>query len=190
VPALGVVLVGAMALRRVGYPGWLAGLLAALVVLGGRWDVTFWPRRPGRGRTSIGLNVGGAVVPLGIAIERSASLPGPARWSLALAVAVVGALSLGLARVAPGRGIVLAWPLTGLLAGALALALNPSPDRAPAFAFAAAVLGPFLGAELPNLPALAGLGAGRAAIGGGGGFDGLVWSALLAALVGVPGKVG
>lgn len=185
-PALGIALVGTAALARVGYSWSIASLLSATILLGGRLDVLMLGRGSGPGRTPIGLNLGGAVLPIGIAVERSASLPEAARAPLAAAIAVVGVLSLGLARVERGRGIVLAWPLTGLLAGALALILNPVPGRSPTFAFIAGLFGPLLGAELPRLPTLARLRARRAVIGGGGGFDGLVWSAWLAALLGSP----
>jgi uncharacterized membrane protein len=179
--------VGTLALLRVGYPPGVAVVLAVLMVAGSVAEVPLLGHVGRPGRTRIGLNVGGAIVPLGIALERSSSLPEPGRVPLAASIATVGLLSFGLARTVPGRGIVLAWPLTGMLGAALGLVFAPSPGCSAAFAFVAGLLGPFLGAELPNLPALARLGADRAAIGGGGVFDGLVWSAMLAALLGVGG---
>ncbi len=78
------------------------------------------------------------------------------------------------------------WLLPGMLAASLALVLTP--NIAPRLAFLAAVVGSFLGADLLTLSAIARLGAFRAVLGGGGPFDGLLWTGLLAALLAGPEK--
>ena len=175
-----------LAFARLGYPPVLAIGLVAAVGLGSGFEVTI--RRAGPGRFGLGANLGGAIVPLGVAADRVARLPNPLWGPLAAAILGVALLSLALARPVAGRGVVLAWPLVGLLAGALALGLGGAGPRSSTIAYAAGLVGPILGAELPMLPRLARPGAGRVAIGGDGLGDGLVWSAALATILAVPAR--
>jgi hypothetical protein len=188
--AVGVGLVGVLALVNLGYGLAPAILIVAAMGIGGLVDLPTGPGGPAlreRPATRIGLNAGGCLIPLGVAVERGLRLPPSVAGPLAVSVGLVALLSFLLARPVAGRGIVLSWPLTGLLAAALGLTLatTPSRDAAP-FAFVAGFAGPLLGAEVPLLPALGRLGVIRAGIGGSGLFDGLVWSGFLAAVLGSP----
>ncbi len=130
------------------------------------------------GSTRVGINVGGCVIPLAVAIERAIGVPNSAWFPLTGAIGLVALLSYLLARPVAGQGIVLPWPLPGLLGAALGLSL--SPEHPVVVAYVAGVVGPLLGADLLHLPQLTRLGAVRAGIGGEGPFDGLLWSGLLA----------
>lgn len=138
----------------------------------------------------IGVNLGGCLIPLGVAVERGFRLPASALAPLGFAIIGVAALSLLLARPTARIGVVLAWPLTGLMAGALALSLGRNSGSTATFAFIAGLLGPLLGADLARGPSLVRLGASRVGVGGDGAADGLLWSALLAAILGASTDLG
>lgn len=185
-----------LAFDRLGYTAGIGVILTAAIFAGGPIEVPLWRLRkrnsgPSGSRGAclcLGLNVGGCLVPLGVAIDRGLRLLPAAAWPLTVATGLVAVLSLLLARPIADRGIVLAWPLTGLLAAALGLTLGQASGSSATFAFIAGLVGPLIGAELPFWPALVRLGALRAGIGGGGPFDGLLWSSLLAALLGKAGS--
>src|SRR6266545_2702680 len=108
--------------------------------------------------TVIAVNVGGALVPAGVA-----------------------AVCLLLARPVKGVGIVLPGLVPPVVAAITALAI--SEPLAPALAYVAGVLGTLVGADLLNLPRIRKLGAPVASIGGAGTFDGIFLSGLLAVLI-------
>lgn len=180
------------ALHRLGYEAGVRLALTVAIFAGGLVELPIGRLRirsaGGSNRESatfrIGVNLGGCLIPLGVAIERGFRLSASSALPLGIAVVLVALLSLFLARPVARFGVVLAWPLTGLLAGALGLTLGRDSGSTAAFAFVAGLVGPLLGADLTRGPALARLGALRAGIGGDGAYDGLLWSALLAAILG------
>jgi uncharacterized membrane protein len=129
--------------------------------------------------TVVAVNVGGALVPAGLAAFLIA------REHLGLravaAVAVVALVSLVLARPVRGVGIVLPGLVPPVVAALAALAI--SEQLAPALAYVGGVLGTLIGADLLNLPRIRKLGAPVASIGGAGTFDGIFLSGLLAVLI-------
>jgi uncharacterized membrane protein len=176
-------LAGFVVFRALGFPSGVATTLLLGIALGGKYDV---PLIPGSGTAAqqsraprLGLNVGGGLIPLGVATQQTLRMPSSLAGTLALSIAAVAAFSYGLARPVAGRGIVLPWALPALLGAALALILAPS--RAPSVAFAAGTFGTCIGADLLHLHSLRRIGAIRLGIGGDGPFDGLLWSGLLAA---------
>lgn len=131
----------------------------------------------------LAVNVGGCVVPAGLAVWQVVRLAGHGPGSLAAAVAAVAvnvALCWKLARPVEGVGIVLPALAPGLAAAACALLL--APDRAPSVAFVAGVAGPLVGADLLHLEEMEGM-TGMASIGGAGTFDGIVLSGIVATLL-------
>ena len=150
----------------------------AILGLTGRWP---WFQRV-RQETVIAVNVGGCLIPAGLAIYEIAhllfdspqSLP-----SLAIAVAVNTAVCYRLAQPVSGIGIA----LPGLVPAAVAAvsAFWLVPEQAPQVAFVAGVLGPLIGADLLHLRAIEALETGIASIGGAGTFDGIVLSGIVAA---------
>src|SRR6266540_1783992 len=113
--------------------------------------------------TVIAVNVGGALVPAGVAAFLIAHEHLGTR--ALVAVGIVAAVCLLLARPVKGVGIV----LPGLVP--------------PVLAYVAGVLGTLVGADLLNLPRIRKLGAPVASIGGAGTFDGIFLSGLLAVLI-------
>jgi uncharacterized membrane protein len=141
-------------------------------------------RRRVRTYTVIAVNVGGCLIPLGIAVYEIVRIIHHSPQAI-LASVVITALNIGmcywLARPIPHIGIAmptLAPPLTAAIPSLLLL-----PEFAPPIAFVAGVLGPLLGADLLHLREVTQMQTGVASIGGAGTFDGIVLSGMLAAVL-------
>lgn len=135
-----------------------------------------------RQETIIAVNVGGCLVPTGLALYQIGHLV-PAGGGVLIALCIAVALNVGVcfafARPIPQVGIVM--PI-GIPAGAAVLAaLALAPGHAAPVAFVAGVLGPLIGADLLNLPTIHRTTTGIASIGGAGTYDGIVLSGFLAA---------
>jgi uncharacterized membrane protein len=143
----------------------------------------FWPRTARiRTETVIAVNVGGCVVPTGVALYEAAHLlRGGARPAIYLTVSILIniAACYALARPVKGVGITLPPLVPASLAAITALILAPA-EAAPV-AFVAGVLGPLIGADLLNLRKVSQIATGIASIGGAGTFDGIVLSGIVAA---------
>lgn len=187
-PALAVSGALVPAVLRLGYGPAESVSLVVAIGLGGWLDVPLVVRDAEGvdSRRRLGINLGGCLVPLGIAVERSWHWPRCTYAPALVSVLLVGVLSFFLARPVAGRGVVIAWPLTGLLAAALGLLLAPERVRPSSFAFVSGLLGALLGGEAPYLPGLFRQGPVHAGIGGDGLYDGLVWSSLLASWMAMP----
>ena len=142
-----------------------------------------FPRIRRRSRvTVIAVNVGGCLLPLGIAIYELVLLAAQGIGVLLAAGAAILASTAAcyfVARPVPGVGIVLPGLVPAFVAAGAALLL--APENAPPVAFVAGVAGPLIGADLLHLDDIIGLGAGVASIGGAGTFDGIVLSGIVAA---------
>jgi uncharacterized membrane protein len=178
-----IALLGFVIFRSLGLGAWGAALLILAIVVGGRIDLPLAKGRESTGnhaaKPGICLNVGGGLIPLGIAIFQAIRLGPPRLTALVLATAAVATASYLLARPVAGKGIVLPWVLPALFGAAFALILAPA--HAISLAFTAGTLGTFLGADILHLPSLNRIGAVHVGIGGAGPSDGLLWSGLLAA---------
>jgi uncharacterized membrane protein len=165
-------------LKRIGRKEALVEDPLAILGLTGRW-----PRfQRIRQDTVIAVNVGGCLIPTGLAIYEMGYLsfdsPQSIPW-LAIAVAINTAVCYRLAQPVSGVGIA----LPGLVPAAVA-ALSTFfliPEQAPQVAFVAGVLGPLIGADLLHLRDIEALETGVASIGGAGTFDGIVLSGIVAA---------
>ncbi len=174
----GLVQVGTLvyAYERIGIGReWLLALLG-LSIVGSAVNL---PVTRLRRETVVAVNVGGALVPAGVA----AFLIGREHLGTRALVAagIVAAVSLVLARPVKGVGIVLPGLVPPVVAAITALAI--SEPVAPALSYVAGVLGTLVGADLLNLPRIRKLGAPVASIGGAGTFDGIFLSGLLAVLI-------
>lgn len=143
----------------------------------------FWPQiQRVQRETIIAVNVGGCLVPTGLAIYESVYLALTDPFAL-LAALIASAITITacylLARPVPGLGIAVPGLVPPLIATLAAMLL--APDQAPPVAFIAGVAGPLVGADLMNLRNLSRLGAGVMSIGGAGTFDGIVLSGVIAA---------
>lgn len=153
------------------------------------------------GDTLLAVNLGGAIVPVLVAIRLRAADRVPLART-AIGIALVAAVTRAIVRVDPGAGVVADAPeflAPGAVALAAALLLTGGdPARAGPVAFVAGSLGALVGADLLTLPAI--LAAVEAAapgsslvLGGAGAFDLIFLSgaiglagAILVALVATP----
>ena len=143
-----------------------------------------FPRLSRRRReTVIAVNVGGCLIPLGIALYQLSYLAdrGP---SLLLKTAIAALFTTGvcylLARPAQGLGIAMPGFVPPIVAALAAVLL--APDQAPPVAFVAGVVGPLVGADILHLKDVNRIATtGVASIGGAGTFDGIVLSGILSA---------
>lgn len=141
-----------------------------------------WPEfRCLRRETIVAVNVGGCLIPVGLALYELAHLAvvdRPALWAAGGAVAIVIVVCYVTARPMQGVGIIVPGLIPAFVAAASALIL--APEQAPPVAFVAGVLGPLAGADLMHLRDGAKLGSGVISIGGAGTFDGIVLSGVVA----------
>jgi uncharacterized membrane protein len=142
-----------------------------------------WPdlRRSGS-QTIIAVNVGGCLIPTGLAVYELAYLMASDPLALvhvAIACAVSIVACYFLASPVPGVGVLIPGLIPPAIAATLAVIL--APEQAPPVAFIAGVAGPLVGADLLHLKEIRGAAAGVASIGGAGTFDGIVLSGIVAA---------
>lgn len=135
----------------------------------------------------IAVNVGGCLIPVGIAIYQIVHLwpLGEAALSAAaLATAFVTFISFLAATPVAGVGIVMPGFIAPVAAALAALIL--APDYAPPVAFISGVLGTLIGADFFHIEDFIATPVGVASIGGAGTFDGIVLAGILAAFLAVP----
>lgn len=135
-----------------------------------------------RRETIIAVNLGGCVIPTGLALYQLIYLAtiGPQVIGVTIVACAINTLVCYLvARPVPEVGIVMPGLLSPLAAAALASIL--APDQAPPVAFIAGISGPLIGADLLHLRDLGRIAVGVASIGGAGTFDGIVLSGIVAA---------
>jgi uncharacterized membrane protein len=150
----------------------------AVFGLGGLWPAI----RRERHETIIAINVGGCVIPTGLALYQLLQLAAQGATALLAVLVASGvniAVSYFLARPVQGVGIL----LPGLMPAAVAaiLALIFAPSEAAPVAYVAGVAGPLIGADLLHLKEIEQSAVGIASIGGAGTFDGIVLSGIVAA---------
>lgn len=134
-----------------------------------------------RRETVLAVNVGGCIIPVGIAIYQLthlAPLGEPALSAAALATAIVTFVSYMAATPVAGVGIVMPGFVAPLTAAASALVL--APEYAPPVAFIAGVVGTLVGADFFHIGDFLKTPVGVASIGGAGTFDGIVLAGILA----------
>ncbi len=137
------------------------------------------PRRQTH-QTVLAVNVGGAVIPVGLCLYLLLNIP----FGLYLPV-LVGLVTLvtnRLARPVKGLGIAVPGFIPPLLAALGAYLLCPPYLRAPC-AYIASTLGILIGADLLRLNEIPQLGAPVASIGGAGTFDAIFFGGIIAVLL-------
>jgi uncharacterized membrane protein len=137
-----------------------------------------WFAPPPPAYTGVAINVGGAVIPLLLSVYLATIVP--SLWQVGVATGVMAAASKGLARVVPGRGVVLPVFVPPVLSALLALLL--APGFAAPCAYVAGTVGTLVGADLLNLRRLRGF-QGMVSIGGAGLFDGIFLVGIVAVLL-------
>lgn len=135
---------------------------------------------PFTGRTIVAINVGGAVVPVSFSLYLIAHNPlNPLQ--ITLSVVTVAVIAHLISRPIPGIGIGIPMLVAPVAAALIATLLDPQL-RAP-LAYISGTLGVLIGADLMRLKDIRKLGAPLASIGGGGTFDGVFITGLIAVLL-------
>ena len=141
----------------------------------------YWPEmRRLRRETIIAVNVGGCLIPVGLALYEIYGLfvrSGPL-GALAVATLANVAVCYKLARPVEGVGIMM--PALVPAATACVIALVMAPSFATPIAFVAGVAGPLIGADLLHLREVEHIASGIVSIGGAGTFDGILLTGILA----------
>lgn len=135
-----------------------------------------------RRETIIAVNLGGCVVPAGVAVYELLHIAADSPdglWAVAIASVVNIVACYLAARPIAGIGITMPGLLSPLVAATAALIL--APEQASPVAFIAGVSGPLIGADLLHLGEVRISAVGIASIGGAGTFDGIVLSGIIAA---------
>ena len=141
-----------------------------------------WPPAalPPSGQTIIAVNLGGCIIPVGIALYLLVrQLVNP--LDLLPALLVVTAASYAFSRTVPGFGIAMPLLLAPLVTVVTALLL--APENAAPLAFSSGVLGVLLGADILRLREIGRMGVRIASIGGAGTFDGVFLTGIIAVLL-------
>ncbi|MGP8051520.1 MAG: DUF1614 domain-containing protein [Desulfobaccales bacterium] len=131
-------------------------------------------------QTVLAVNVGGALIPLGICLYLFLRIP--FGWYLPVLVVLVILVVNRLARPIKGLGIAVPGLVPPLLAALGAYLLCPPFLRAPC-AYIASTLGILIGADLLRLGEIPKLGAPVASIGGAGTFDAIFFGGIVAVLL-------
>lgn len=146
-----------------------------------RWGRIWRPAAPHpTGRTTIAVNLGGCIIPAGLALYLLLrGLVNP--FDLLLALLVVTTVSYAFSRPISGVGIGMPVFLAPLVTVVAALILEP--ENAAPLAFSSGVLGVLLGADILRLGDIRRMGVPLAAIGGAGTFDGVFLTGIIAVLL-------
>jgi uncharacterized membrane protein len=144
-------------------------------VFGVRYLIPMMTRR----NTTIAVNAGGALVPVGLSAYLIAH--DGIGWQALAAVVIVAVLVHLVARPVPGLGIAVPALLPGVFGALTAVAFHPT--AVAGLAYAAGTLGTLIGADLTNLGKVRRLGAPLVSIGGAGTFDGVFVAGIVAVLL-------
>ncbi len=131
-------------------------------------------------RTTIAMNLGGAIIPLLLCLYLLISYP--YLWlQYLIGVAAVTFLSYTIARPVPGVGITLPIFVPPITAAIVAILIPGRPDTA--IAYVSGVLGVLLGGDVFNLARLSKFESRFLSIGGAGTFDGIFLTGIMAVLL-------
>jgi uncharacterized membrane protein len=138
------------------------------------------PRPEKTQTTTLAVNVGGALIPLGLSLYLISKMD----FGLALPIllVIVTVVVNRLARPVRGLGIGVPGLVPPLVAALGAYFLCPPELRAPC-AYISSTVGILIGADLMNLRQIGQLGAPVASIGGAGTFDAIFLSGIIAVLL-------
>ena len=134
---------------------------------------------PNADDTIIAVNLGGAVIPVLLSAYLLMRVGGVA--PAFIATVVVALLVHHFSRIVPSAGIAVPIFIPGFAAAILALLLTR--EHRPVVAYVAGTIGCLVGADVLNLAEVARLNAPIASIGGGGTFDGVFVSGVVAVLL-------
>ncbi|TQD28315.1 DUF1614 domain-containing protein [Methanolobus vulcani] len=137
-------------------------------------------------RTTIAINVGGALIPTIVSVYLLGLFPGSAIEVL-YATLMVAIITKAVARPVRGVGIVspaLLPPIAAAMSSILVVSITGiQHDLIFAVAYISGTLGTLIGADLLNMRAITKLGAPVVSIGGAGTFDGVFLAGVIAVLL-------
>ncbi len=131
-------------------------------------------------KTTIGVNLGGAIIPTFISAYLVYTHP-ELLLQFAIGVMIVSMISYRFARIVPGVGISLPLFIPPIVAALIAIVLPQGPDTV--IAFVSGVLGVLIGADLMNLDDLTKIQSETVSIGGAGTFDGIFLTGIVSVLI-------
>ena len=142
------------------------------------------PVRYQTGKTTVAINVGGAIVPALISLYVLSHFP-EVTFPALIVIAIVATVVNRFARPVPGLGIATPMFIPPIVAAICGwwLGGHYGVHHADAVAYVSGVIGTLLGADLMNLRKIGGLGAPVASIGGAGTFDGIFLTGIVAVLL-------
>ena len=143
----------------------------------GVWYVV--PAVEHQGRTILAINLGGALIPLGLSVFLL--VKHAIYMEAGIGVAIMAVITYFLAKPVPGVGIAIPPLIPPILAAAVALLI--SRRHAAPLAYIAGSVGCLLGADVFNLYRIRDIGAPIASIGGAGISDGVFLTGILAVLL-------
>jgi uncharacterized membrane protein len=138
------------------------------------------PIRYGSAKTTIAINVGGAIVPILISIYILGRFPESILASM-IGVAIVAIMVNRFARPVRGLGIATPMFIPPIIAAICGWVLGG--HHADVVAYVSGVIGTLIGADIANFGKIRGLGAPVASIGGAGTFDGIFLTGIVAVLL-------
>lgn len=135
-------------------------------------------------KTTLAVNVGGAVIPIFISLYLITKFPGML-FPIVIGIIICAVVSYVFSRPVPGMGIGMPLFVAPVTAAVVAIGLSVVfPDAArTVLAYTCGVLGVLIGADILNLDEIKKLGAPTASIGGAGTFDGIFLTGILAVLL-------
>ncbi|MDW7732969.1 MAG: DUF1614 domain-containing protein [Methanolobus sp.] len=137
-------------------------------------------------RTTLAINVGGAIVPTMVSLYLLVLFPEAITYSI-YATIIVALVTKLVARPVKGVGIVspaLIPPLAAALSSMLVVSMaGANRDLLFITAYVSGTMGTLIGADLLNLKAISKIGAPVASIGGAGTFDGVFLAGVIAVLL-------
>lgn len=144
------------------------------------WQSALRHQQPFTGTTLIGVNLGGCILPVALALyliiqHQLALLP------LLLATTISATIAYLISRPIPGIGIGM--PIFAAPVVAALIAILITPDNSAPLAYISGTLGVLIGADLLRLKDIPQLGTPVASIGGAGTFDGIFLTGLIAAIL-------
>jgi Predicted membrane protein len=138
------------------------------------------PEMPFSGKTLVGINVGGGVIPVFFSLYLLRHNPLPF-LEVVLATAMVAAVCHLVSRPIPRIGIGIPIFIPPLVAALTATVINP--EASAPLAYICGTLGVLIGADLMRLKDIRKIGAPVASIGGAGTFDGIFITGVVAVLL-------
>lgn len=129
-------------------------------------------------RSTIALNLGGAVIPLGMSVFLASMV---SLVDVLIGIFVMTFIIHKIAKPVKGSGIAIHAMLPPLLAAAVALII--SPQNAPIIAYISGTLGCLIGIDILNLKKIPDLGVPLVSIGGAGTFDAIFLTGIIAVLI-------